>query len=65
MADAPKDPEQSGPRQARTDLPSQSTTDLSQFAQQAVDPPRRSEWWFGVGLILLICFAIGVVFALR
>ncbi len=45
--------------------PGDSTTDLSQFAQQAVDPPRRSEWWFGVGLLILVGFAVGVIFALR
>lgn len=60
---APAPPPASPP--ASRGRPGDSTTDLSQFAQQAVDPPRRGEWWFGVGLLVLIGFAVGVIFALR
>lgn len=70
MADQPTKPASppapaSAPPPPSRGRPGDSTTDLSQFAQQAVDPPRRGEWWFGVGLLILIGFAVGVIFALR
>lgn len=42
-----------------------STVDLSEFANQAVDIPRRSERWFAYSLVILVAIAVGVFLALR
>jgi hypothetical protein len=60
MAD--KDPTPPPKKRATSGM---STVDLSQFANQAVDTPRRSEKWFAITLIVLVAFAVGIFFALR